>query len=266
MSNIRMVVSDLDGTLLDDSHELDGGLVRRIQGFTEAGGLFTIATGRNWRAAKDIVQRLAIRLPVILCNGAILADEKEIYYRSDMPVGSMKGLFLDAQSAGLSVLLFEHDTVRGFGSGAGLERFREKEKTPVEPVDPGDAFFGGRGILKAVLVGPFDKSAALWRKHETDFSGEYSCVQSESDFFEIVKQGENKGRTMLKLAERLGVSPEEILAIGNHMNDKEMISAAGVGAAVSDCAADLRPYADFLCRQPTGAGVMEALDQFCAAL
>ncbi|HWR24558.1 MAG TPA: Cof-type HAD-IIB family hydrolase [Feifaniaceae bacterium] len=263
MNKIRMVVSDLDGTLLDDSHRLNDDLVGRIKSFTEAGGLFTIATGRNWLAAKEIIKRLAIRLPAILCNGAVLADEKEIYYRSDMPIGRMKNLFLDAHGEGLSVLLFEHDMVRGFGNGAGFKRFREKEKAPVEPVEPDDVFFGGRGVLKAVLVGPFEKSAALWRKHQAGFEGEFSCVQSESDFLEIVKCGEDKGRTMLKLAERLGVAPGEILAIGNHMNDKEMISAAGVGAAVSDCAADLKPYADFVCSKPKDRGVLEAMDLFC---
>lgn len=263
MSKIRMVVSDLDGTLLDGNRPLSDRIVKRVREFTETGGLFTVATGRNWLTTKEIAEKLSIRLPMILCNGAVLADDKEIYYQSEIPAGRMKSLFLKARQAGLSILLFEHKKVYGFGNGAGLRRFSEKEKMPCETVEADGAFLERRRILKVVLIGPFDISASLWEKHEAELAGEYDFFQSESDFFEIVKRGENKGKTMLKLADRMGVSREEILAVGNHMNDREMICMAGVGAAVSDSSPELKPFADFVCRNSSEEGVIEALDRFC---
>lgn len=263
MGEIRMIVSDLDGTLLDDSHRICEKLVERISEYTANGGLFTIATGRNWYATKDIVEKLSINLPVILCNGAVLADKSGIYYKSEIAIDRMVDLLMEAKNKGLSVLLFEHDIVYGFGSRCGIKRFCDKEKVFCEVIKADKDYLVCQNILKVVLVGSYEISTFLWQKHRMDENGQYSFMQSESDFFEIVKSGENKGKTMLELASRLGVQKQNILAIGNHMNDKEMILEAGIGAAVSNSFPDLKLYADFICENAWDKGVIEVMDKFC---
>ncbi len=263
MSEIRLIVSDLDGTLLDESHRLGEELTARIREYTESGGLFTIATGRNWYAAKDIVERLSIRLPVILCNGAMLAGRSGIYYKSEIDLGAMADFLIDAADEGAAVLLFDHDMVFGFGNMQGIKRFCGKEKVFCEVVNADRNWLIRRKVLKAVLVGPYEISASLWYKHNMDKDARYGFIRSEEDFFEIVKNGENKGKTMLGLAKRLGISKQEILAIGNHMNDRELLLEAGVGAAVSNCFPELKAYADYVCERPWDKGVIEAMDRFC---
>ncbi|RED51768.1 HAD family hydrolase [Cohnella lupini] len=263
MSRIRLVVSDLDGTLLDESHQLSDELMDKVREYTTQGGLFTIATGRNWYATKHIVEHTSINVPVILCNGAILADPTTIYYESDLATGIMADLLIEAGKSGIAVLLFEHDKVFGFGSEQGIDRFCDKEKVSCETIPPRKDDLLQRKVLKVVLVGPYEVSLSLWHKHRMDVSGQYSFIRSEEDFFEIVKKGENKGKTMLKLAESLGISKDEILAIGNHMNDKEMLMEAGIGVAVSNSYPELMEYADFVCEHGWDKGVIEAMNRFC---
>jgi hypothetical protein len=175
----------------------------------------------------------------------------------------MKNLFAHALQAGLSILLFEHEQIYGMGNPEGLDRFSKKEKLICYPARADADFLNGLHMIKAALVGPYETSLSLWDRHKESYQGEYDSVRSESDFFEIVKHGENKGGAMLRLAERLGVAPEEILAIGNHMNDSRMLTMAGIGAAVCDCSPELKPFADYLCQFPNGQGVLEVLDRFC---
>jgi HAD-superfamily hydrolase, subfamily IIB len=263
MRKIRLVVSDLDGTLLDESHELSSELMERIRRYTAQGGLFTIATGRNWYATKRIVEQASIHVPVILCNGAVLADPSAIYYESGLATDIMADLLIEAGKSGIAVLLFEHDNVFGFGSEQGINRFCDKEKVSCEVIPARKEDLLRVKALKVVLVGPYESSLSLWQEHRMDVSGQIGFIRSEEDFFEIVKKGENKGVAMLKLAERLGITKDEILAIGNHMNDKEMLMEAGIGVAVSNSYPELMDYADFVCEYGWDKGVIEALDRFC---
>lgn len=193
MNQIRMVVSDLDGTLLDEHHQLSAALTEKIRRYINRGGLFTLATGRNWAATRAIAKTLTVRLPMILCNGAVLADEQQIYYRAEIPAPGMKELFADAQQAGLSILLFEHEQIYGMGNPEGIARFSRKEKLTCKPALADEAFLSGLHMIKAALVGPYETSLSLWEKHREGYRGAYGCVRTESDFFEIVRQGENKG-------------------------------------------------------------------------
>ncbi|MFB9273826.1 HAD family hydrolase [Cohnella cellulosilytica] len=263
MRKIRLVVSDLDGTLLDESHRLSDELMDRVRTYTKQGGLFTIATGRNWYATKRIVEQTSIHVPVILCNGAVLADPSTIYYESGLATDVMADLLIEAGNSGIAVLLFEHNNVFGFGSEQGINRFCDKEKVNCEVIPARKDELLRIKALKAVLVGPYELSLSLWHRHRMDVSGQNGFIRSEEDFFEIVKKGENKGKTMLKLAERLGIPKEEILAIGNHMNDKEMLTEAGIGAAVSNSYPELLNYADFVCEHGWDKGVIETMDRFC---
>ncbi|WP_019536254.1 HAD family hydrolase [Paenibacillus ginsengihumi] len=70
MSGIKLIVSDLDGTLLlSPDHQLREAVLGVIHRFQLRGGYFTIATGRPLLTARRTIERLGIELPVIPCNG-----------------------------------------------------------------------------------------------------------------------------------------------------------------------------------------------------
>ncbi len=261
MTKIRLVVSDLDGTLLNEHHGLNAAVAESIRTYIKQGGLFTIATGRNWGATKAVADELSIRLPLILCNGGVLADRENIYYQSSLSMDALLPVLHDAQLNGLAALLFEHDRVYACGNPDGARRFTIKEKTPCTLL-PTSSTLPIDNILKVVLVGPYTASSFIWYKHIAGENEPYTTMQSEEDFFEIVPRDENKGKALLALAKQLAVVPEEILAIGNHMNDKEMLCAAGIGAAVANSFPALLSFADYVCQKAWGEGVMEAMSQF----
>lgn len=258
-----MIVSDLDGTLLSKNHTLSKEVEETIKEYTRAGGLFTLATGRNWAAAKEISERLSIELPLILCNGAVVADSNHIYHQSTLPIDSLIELFFEAKDQELSILLFSHDKIWGFGHEDGVKRFMEKEKVECQRIEqPSKELLSRMSISKAVLVGDCRVSMQLWEQHNLNINKKYTYLQSEHDFFEIVTYGTNKGNALKVLADKLKISTKEVLSIGNHMNDREMLEVAGIGVAVSNCYEELINYSDYLCEKPYGEGFLEAMNKF----
>lgn len=71
----RMIVSDLDDTLVDSACTVCAALIRRIAALEEKGAIFTVATGRSPGEAKSILDQLSLSVPQIFCNGAILAHQ-----------------------------------------------------------------------------------------------------------------------------------------------------------------------------------------------
>ena len=72
----------------------------------------------------------------------------------------------------------------------------------------------------------------------------------------------NKGSSVIKVAADIGVSPGEILAIGDSENDIEFLSAAGVKVAVSNANPELKEIADYITSKPHGDGVREAVERY----
>jgi hydroxymethylpyrimidine pyrophosphatase-like HAD family hydrolase len=75
---------------------------------------------------------------------------------------------------------------------------------------------------------------------------EYDFVRSERVLFEILPKGVNKGVSITKLTEYLGIDPRKAVAIGDYNNDIPMFKAAGLGIAVANACADAKAEADFI--------------------
>ena len=65
-----IIMSDLDGTLLDDKKEISPRDMESINEFCDKGGMFTIATGRGYSMARPVAQKLKLRIPAVIFNGS----------------------------------------------------------------------------------------------------------------------------------------------------------------------------------------------------
>jgi phosphoglycolate phosphatase (TIGR01487 family) len=76
----------------------------------------------------------------------------------------------------------------------------------------------------------------------------------------------NKGTSLIKVAEGIGVKPGQILAVGDSENDIEFLSAAGVKVAVSNADIELKDLADYVTTKPHGDGVKEAVEKYISGI
>ncbi|GIP33237.1 HAD family hydrolase [Paenibacillus sp. J2TS4] len=264
MKNIRLIVSDLDGTLLSPDHQITDSVWRAVRAFTEAGGWFTIATGRTGVSVRQTVERLNIDLPMILCNGSILADKGKIWEQAELSTGGLIPYLQEADRQGLSAVVFQESGLSAISRTQDIARFEQRENVDCRLADLTEEQWAVGHAHKVLIIGDMNKALTLWEAYSPDLPNAYSTVQSEVDFFEILPANQSKGRALIQLTNLLGIELSEVMAIGNQMNDLDMLEQAGIGVAVANSHPELAAKADYVCSGSFGEGVVEAMKVFCA--
>lgn len=259
MSGIKLIVSDLDGTLLSPDHRLRDDVLGAIRSFQLQGGYFTIATGRPLLTARRTIERLGIELPVILCNGAVIAVKGEPVESHGIDAGGLAGLLRDAAEAGVNVLQFRSDSIEVFRRTSAIEQFEHKEEIACRVVPLEKEVWAQGTLEKVILLGDIKTSLGVWERWRSRLGEMVAALQSESDYLELVSIRAGKGAALRKVAGMLGVKRHETMAIGNQMNDLSMLQEAGIGVAVANSAESLKQAADYICRASYGEGVAEAI-------
>lgn len=260
-----LVVSDLDGTLLQAGYGIPKENIDAIERFVSKGGRFTLCTGRSVDSVRRYVDWIRLTAPAILNNGAVIYDygkEKVIY----------------ANTLGGNIIDIIKEIVEAFpGIGAelhsvrGIEVVRQNETThehmSVEhiPFSLADIDAVKGPWTKALIAGQpqqvqqvsrFVRDKLKTDPRYSDFDYVFSC----DIYFEILAKGVNKGTGLRKLAEILKVDMANTVAIGDYYNDTEMLDAAGYTAAVADAPADIRARVDLVVKSCLQGGVGELLD------
>ena len=258
---IKLVALDLDDTLLNDQIQISQKNKEAIQACLEKGVQVTLATGRMFRAAAPFARELGLGLPIITYQGALVKtlDEQELVHHV-IP----KPLALDVISYlrpyGLQVNVYMDDelymeAVNEFGN----RYVRLSKVTHQVTVFPEGLFTAPTKILMAGDPLLLDKV-----QNETLrlFGAELTITKSKDYFLEFGNPMSKKSIGIDIVAKNLQISPEEILTIGDGMNDYDMIEYAGIGVAVGNAHPALKKIADDVTDTNQNDGVAKALEKY----
>lgn len=267
---IRLIVSDLDGTLLSADHTLPSSTATAIREFVSRGGCFTLATGRPFITARPIIQQLGLDLPVILCNGAVLAQANGIpLERSGISLASLYILLNAADQSGLDILLFCGDEVQTLARNINIAAYERKEGVTCSLIRLHEIQECGTEIEKAILLGPVEQSRRLFAEYvdrSPVLQSSIAAFQSEDNYLELVPGQVSKGTALQRLAATLDIPLDQVMAIGNQLNDLPMLQAAGIGVAVANSPDELKQAADYVCESSYSEGVLEAMERYIEAV
>ncbi len=262
-----LVVSDMDGTLLDEGHQVLARNSEAIRRFKAKGGHFTIATGRSIASAQMYVEELKLDIPVILSNGAMVYDykDKKILFEA----------FLQLEAEQFAYHLLDEFPHVGCESFVGEEVYvlqdndYIKEHSVIEQV----AF-----LYATERNAPHNWSKAIFADdreiierleaytYEKGFPDSFVFVKSCPQYFEMLPKGVNKGTGLIHLAELMNIKIENTVAVGDYYNDAEMVEAAGIGVFAANAPDDLKARADLVVcdyRQGAVADVIEHIENLC---
>ncbi|HOM03223.1 MAG TPA: Cof-type HAD-IIB family hydrolase [Acetivibrio sp.] len=242
-----MLVSDLDGTLLNSRFEISEENIKAISYFVDNGGVFTIATGRMELGVREYLKVLPVNAPVILYNGALIYDfdnEKNLWtcgFREDI-----RGLLKEVLDK------FPYLGIEIFPGGDNVYLLRENEETEKHRKKEG---FNPILISRDEIPEKFYKvilTANPQRLPEVeDFlkprAEGFRTVYSEKQFLEILDQETSKGRALIELAKMMGIEKSKVISIGDNQNDIEMIETSGTGFAVENAHPELIEACDCVC-------------------
>lgn len=249
-ARIRLVASDLDGTLLRSDGSVSDRTVAALHAVAAAGMDVVFATGRPWRYLADVVDRTGVAGTVICGNGALVWDPQR---RQPLEVRGFEPAVLAAVlpriRRALPGALFAAEQVEGLAHEEGFNPRIVVQGTRLVVLDE----VLDQPVLKLLVRIPIGESIDALRAtvHEAvDGAAEvtFSSTYSEA-LLELSAAGVDKGTALAHHAGALGLLADEVIAFGDMPNDIPMLRWAGTGVAVAGAHPDVVAASN---RQTTG--------------
>jgi Cof subfamily protein (haloacid dehalogenase superfamily) len=266
---IKLLVLDIDGTIAGKSNRVNSRTIAAIGRLMARGIKVTLATGRMYESALFFQQQIGSQLPLIVYNGALIKDPLtgKVYRHNPVDAGVARELLdylenpLWRDNLGVHFYLDDRLYVRKLTSR--VENYATRSR--IEAIAVGD--------LRQILDRDPTKILAIGDRAEliTELLGKLpdyfpnnklNFTQSTPTFLEATHPRANKGEAVRYLAEEiLGFTSEEVMAIGDNFNDREMLEYAGVGVVMGNAPEALKRAIDRVTLDVDNDGVVAAIEQ-----
>jgi Cof subfamily protein (haloacid dehalogenase superfamily) len=270
---IRLLALDIDGTILDSNGQIPEANREAIGRAIEAGVEVALATGRRYDFARPIFEQLPSPLTLILSNGAIVKTcDGETLMRSLLPRGIARDVLarvpehresaavvFDRPREGQVVfeaIDWQHPRHHRFFAA---NRPFLTEVVPLEDClteDPIQVMFSGgcqdmRSLFGQLQDAPEDYSVALTEYMHRDFS-----------MVDIVRAGCSKGSALRAWSQHRGFAPIEVMAMGDNLNDLQMLEFAGTPVLMGNALQELKARGWAVTATNDDAGVARAIEEY----
>ena len=259
---IKMVVTDIDGTIFTPECGISDGVKSCIKKLTDNGIHFAIATGRTYSSAKYMADLAGVKCPLIGYQGGIICTyEGEILDVKYLNPDIAKEIIKDFRKRNIHLNVYVEDQL-----------YVEEDDDYIKD------YIGNKGI-DYLKVDSFDEldltklNKLLAIRYDCDFIDnlikelqekypEIYTVRSFKYFCEIANKNATKGNAIKFLAEKYGIKTEEVLAIGDQNNDIEMVKSAGIGVAMGNGTEEIKKEADYITDSVENDGFVKAINKF----
>jgi Cof subfamily protein (haloacid dehalogenase superfamily) len=242
-----LVAADLDGTLLAPDKTQTPGLPEALARLRASGARTVICTGRMFRSARLVAARLGVTSgPVVCYQGALVADlasgEEYLHVRMDGAVAAEVVRHVTAMGRHLNAYMDDLLYVEQVTDWA--RQYAEQVEVGIQTVDDLAAEVLRRPPTKLVLVTSASDVDAILPGLQERWRGRLYVTRSQAEYIEFTDASVSKSGALAWLCERLGVARERVVALGDGMNDVDMLVWAGLGVAVAEAAGPVRAAAD----------------------
>ena len=234
---IRIVASDVDGTLLDHHGRLPEGRSEAIRRLTAAGIPLVLATGKLWTSVRTLVDGLGLTGPHVACNGSVVFDGAgHVLERTLLADGPADEVVMALRARRIVHALYLED---GTVVTDRVDPAHDVLPLLGEPL-PVVGAPEGRGIIKVLAILAEDAEGDL-----RTLARDAARVQRTGPrFLEWNAPGADKATGLATVIRHLGIAMEDVLAVGDAENDVPMLRAAGVGVAVAGASRTAAEAAD----------------------
>ncbi|WP_041078645.1 Cof-type HAD-IIB family hydrolase [Thermotoga caldifontis] len=271
---IKLVCIDLDGTLLDSKKCISERNRESIRRAVELKVHVTIFTGRSFGSAARYVRELKISIPAVFQNGALIIDPVDMkVYRSIELDSTLARHFVESCRAHsvypvvYESFFSEKDMlVEGPYHGAFEEYFRLNAHRITLVKDLIEELRKRNGVVEVALVGNVeDVNRAIWEVSSIFHDG-YTIVENQKKdgeaFVEIFGPNVGKEKALEFFLDMYGISPKEVMYIGDNLNDISIMRMVGISVAMMNAPEEVRKIATYVTQSNDDSGVAKALERF----
>jgi Cof subfamily protein (haloacid dehalogenase superfamily) len=259
----KLLALDIDGTILNDRRELTDNTVMAIKKAIDSGVHVTLCTGRPIQGVKWLVEKLGIETPVITYNGAEIVDPvtNEILFKNQLLPEDAVKIAEWGKDRDVTLIIWSQGKLYGYPMNERVEFYKQIALT--EPKEATDIKgLAEKGITKIIWFDEIDRINQLKTQlKETDFKS-VTYVTSNPKFLEFFNSEVSKRISMERLAEILGVSREETVAIGDGYNDVPMLEGAGLSIAMGNAPDDIKALCKAVTDDNNNDGVAKAIERY----
>nr|WP_285289110.1 Cof-type HAD-IIB family hydrolase [Bacillus sp. ISL-41] len=239
--DIKLIALDMDGTLLDDRHEVSDENRRAIKEAEKRGVRVVLSTGRSLKTARDYVLSLELSSYLVTVNGGeIWGPNGELVQRSKVDTEHIQWMF---------ELSKKNRT--GFWATSSENVWRNNM--------PEDLF--SQEWIKFGFHIEEDEIRGNVLKELQD-KGVFEISNSSLKNIEVNALGINKAVGLQKVCDLLGISMDNVMAVGDSLNDIAMIAEAGLGIAMGNAQETVKEAADDVTGTNQDSGVAQAIEKW----
>ena len=267
----KLLVLDVDGTLLNDEREISKRTLAALLKVQQMGVRIVLASGRPTYGLMPLAKTLELGNYggfVLSYNGCqiIKAQNGEILFERRINPEMLPYLEKKARKNGFAIFTYHDDTlitdspdneyIKNEALLNNLKIIREDEFSTAIDFAP----------CKCMLVSDKEKALIGLEQHwEKRLAGTLDAFRSEPYFLEVVPCGVNKANTVGALLEHLGVTREEVIAVGDGVCDVTMLQLAGMGVAMGHSQDSVKVCADYVTASNEEDGVALAVEKLILA-
>lgn len=256
---IKLIATDMDGTLLKSNNEIQDGFYDVFHKLKEKDIIFAAASGRQYYNLLEKFKGLDNNMMFIAENGTFV-----VYRGEELIVNSLdKEIALELIKVGRTI---ENSYIILCGKNSAYIESRderlieqtEKYYARYEVVE--DLTKVEDDILK-VTICDFSGSEGNSNKYFDDYRDKAQICVSGEIWLDMMAKGVNKGLAIKKIQEKLGIKHEETMVFGDYLNDLEMMDSAYHSYAMDNAHDDLKKVARFIAKSNDECGVVQAIKE-----
>ena len=277
---MKILFTDLDGTLLDDEKNISARDMDAIRGMIAKGHKFVITTGRPLVSAKKIAERygfLGAGFYLVSFNGGLIYDcgSGESILTRRISVDDVKFIMDAAFRAGMHAHTYAGDLVVSEHETEQLKTYCRLMQMDYVVVSDIREYFGSSSSvplnvvvkppIKVNIITPFEHSGLVDFRTEMrkTTAGKLFDVFSKPEMLEFSDLKSNKGDAVRFMADFYGIAIGDTIAVGDEENDCPMIEAAGVGVAVANASQVAKDAADYVTENDNNhSALAEVIEKF----
>ena len=238
LQQIKLIVFDVDGTLVDDDQVLGERTISVIHKLQQRGLVVSIATGKIFPSVKKVMQMLEITVPVILANGALIQypDEK-ILFEKYVDSEIVREITAGEKRSTADLALFTPQNIYVLEENYNTDHIAVEFKETITVVGNWESVTDHLNeICKAIWINRLDQpmiqklTSGLRRKYGNRLSLSTGAPCS----IEAMPVGVSKQSGLVKVTEHLNIPMQSVMVFGDQINDLEMLQAAGLSVGMGN--------------------------------
>ena len=262
---IKLIVADMDGTLLNSKKELPARTFEIIDQLKEQGIIFAVASGRQSQSLLRIYDDIKDKIIIVADNGGTVFDSGELIFNDFMDLEDVREIVEAVEAIPrVKITICGLQSAYMFGDDLLQEISHDlvKDYFPVYTVINNlDELSTDEQVVKLAIFDPeYNAKVNIYEKLKY-LEEKYQIAVSSIEWTDIMNAGMNKGLAIQKLQERFNITIAETMAFGDEKNDYEMMQQAYYSYAMANAIPEIKKISNFITLSNDEQGVIKVLEE-----